>query len=88
MFPIVELKATALDYGIPGVSPTLMLLLFGMMLALSMIPYAFLYASLREERGKASKALRVSHIPEFATRPFTKMIAWVHAHQHPHLLHH
>lgn len=80
MFSIVELKTTALDNGVPGVSPTHMLLLFLMMLAISMIPYLFLFLSLGNEKGGASKSLRVS--------PFRKMSAWVHVHWHPELLHH
>ena len=88
MFSIVELKATALEYGIPGVSPTHMLLLFLMMLSISMIPYLFLLRSLRDEEGRASTSLRASPILEFTTKPLRKMIAWVHAHRHPELLHH
>ncbi len=82
MFSIVELKTMTLDYGIPGVSPTLTLLLFALMLAISMIPYALLYVSLRDKKG--AEAVRVSHVPDFAKR----MIAWVHVHRHPELLHH
>ena len=82
MFSLVELKTMTLDKGIPGVSPALMLLLFALMLALSMIPYALLYVSLREKKG--AEAARVSHVPGFAKR----MIAWVHVHRHPELLHH
>ncbi len=79
MLSIVELNTRALDSGIPGVSPTHMLLLFLMMLAIPMIPYAFLYHSLRNKQAP---------IPESTTKPFTKMVAWVHAHRHPELLHH
>ncbi len=82
MFAIFELKTMPLDSGIPGVSPTHLLLVFGMMYAIAMIPYAFLYLSLRDRQGRAS--LR----PFPTTNPFRKMIAWVHAHQHPELLHH
>lgn len=88
MFSIVELKTAALDYGIPGISPTQMLLIFLMMLSLSMIPYLFLYLSLRDEQGTASKSLRASHILAFTTRPFRRMTAWVHAHHLPPVLHH
>jgi hypothetical protein len=55
---IVELKATALDYGIPGVSPTLMLLLVVLMFSVPMIPYLFLYLSLRDRPGRASTAIQ------------------------------
>lgn len=80
MFSIVELKTTALDSGIPGVSPTHMLLLFLMTLSIPMIPYLFLFLSLREEKGKAPRPLRTS--------PIRRMITWMHAHRHPELLHH
>jgi hypothetical protein len=78
VFSIVELKTTALDSGITGVSPTHMLLLFLMMLAISMIPYLFLYVSLRDKQGRASTT----------TKPFERMIGWLHVHRHPELLHH
>ena len=76
MFSIVELKATALDHGIPGVSPAHMLLLVLLMFSVPMIPYLFLYLSLRDQPGRP------------AMSPFGKMIAWVHTHRHPELLHH
>ena len=82
MFSIVELRTMTLDSGIPGVSPTLVLLLFALMFAISMIPYALLYVSLRDKKGV--EAVRPSHVPRFARR----MIAWVHVHRHPELLHH
>lgn len=80
MFSIVELKATALNIGVPGISPTLMLLLFVMMLSISMIPYLFLFLSLREKQTRATRPSRAM--------PFRKMTAWVQAHRHPELLHH
>ena len=80
MFSIVELKATALDIGVPGISPTLMLLLFVMMLSISMIPYLFLFLSLRDKQSRAARPSTV--------KPFSKMTAWVQAHRHPELLHH
>ena len=86
MFSIVELKTATLDYGIPGVSPARMLLIFVMMLSISMIPYLFLYLSLREEQGKASVSFRAPS--EVTAKPFGKLIAWMHAHRHPQLLHH
>ncbi len=82
MFSIVELKATALEYGIPGISQTLLPLLFAMMLAISMIPYLFLYLSLRDKRAQAPASSRL------AAKPFRQLTAWVHAHRHPQLLHH
>ena len=86
MLSSVELKTAVLDYGIPGVSPAHMLLLFLMMLSISMIPYLFLFLSLRQEKVRASTSLRAS--PGFTAKPFRKMIAWVHAHRHPQLLQH
>jgi hypothetical protein len=82
VFSIVELKTMTLDYGIPGFSPTLVLLLFALMFAIGMIPYALLYVSLRDK--KVAEAVRVSHAPGFARR----IAAWVHVHRHPALLHH
>ena len=75
MFSIVELKTATLDYGIPAVSQTLLLLLFALMIGISMIPYYFLYVSLSEKKGKPSP----KHAGTFAR--------WLHAHRHP-LLHH
>jgi len=76
---LVELKTATLDYGIAGVSPTRLLLTFGMMFAISMIPYFFLYLSLREKPAGA---------PERKHSAFAeKMATWFHAHRHP-LLHH
>lgn len=80
MFSIVELKAKALNIGVPGISPTLMLLLFVMMLSISMIPYLFLFLSLRDKQSRAARPSTV--------KPFSKMTAWVQAHRHPELLHH
>lgn len=80
MLTIVELKTTALDVGIPGISQAQMVLIFGMMIAISMIPYFFLYLSLREKPAAA---------PARKHSPFVeKIAAWVHAHRHPELLHH
>jgi hypothetical protein len=86
MFSIIELKATALDYGIPGISPTHLLLFFLLMFSVPMIPYLFLFISLRGKQARASMSLRVSR--ESTTKPWGRMIAWVHAHRHPELLHH
>lgn len=82
MLSIVELKTATLDYGIPGVSPIYMLLLFLMMLAIPMIPYLFLYLSLGGDKGSASP------IVQPATNARRKIFAWVHPHRHPDLLHH
>jgi hypothetical protein len=82
---IVELKATALDQGIPGVSPTHMLLFVLLMFSVPMISYLFLYLSLRDQPGGQSRS---SPILEFIAKPFRKMIAWVHTHRHLELLHH
>lgn len=86
MFSIVELKTATLDYGIPGISQAHMLLLFLMMISVSMIPYLFLFLSLRDKHAKASTSLKPS--PILSMNPFTKMIAWVQVHRHPELLHH
>ena len=77
MFLLVELKTATLDYGIPGVSALRMVLTFWMMLAISMIPYLFLYLSLREK-----PTLKAA-----ATQPERGLAAWLHLHR-PHLLHH
>jgi hypothetical protein len=82
VFSIIELKTTTLDYGIPGISQAHMLLLFLMMISVSMIPYLLLYLSLRDKSGKVPVS------SEASTKPFRKMIAWMHAHRHPALLHH
>lgn len=79
MFPVVEFKAMTLDYGIPGVSPSHMLLFFLVMFAVAMIPYLFLYRSLRDQPDKASKLS--------ITKPIGEFLA-VHAHQHPEPLRH
>jgi hypothetical protein len=73
-----ELKTTILDRGIPGVSSTELLLIFGMMLAISMIPYFFLYLSLRPKRGTSEPTPNLVE----------KLIGWLHPHRHPELLHH
>lgn len=74
MFLLVELKTATLDYGIQGVTAIKMVLIFWMMLAISMIPYLFLYVSLLDKRK--------------VERPATKSFAsWLHVHR-PHLLHH
>jgi hypothetical protein len=82
VFSIVELKTATLDYGITGISSTHMLLLDLMMFSVSMIPYLFMYLSLRDKSGKSPVSSQAS------TKPFSKMIAWMHAHRHPALLHH
>jgi len=79
VFSIVELKTMPLDSGIPGISAAHMLLLFLMALAVTMVPYAFLYASLLEEKAKAR---------EHVASPFGRMIAWMHAHRHPVVVQH
>jgi len=76
MFALVELRTATLDYGIPGVSATHMVLLFWMMIAISMIPYLFLYLSLREKPKVERPA---AHARGLA--------AWLHL-DRPHLLHH
>ena len=75
---IVELKTATLDYGTPGVSPTLLLLSFALMFAVGMMPYFFLYRSLLDKPVQAAKSVN----------PFRKMMAWTHSHRHPELLHH
>jgi hypothetical protein len=81
VFLLVELKPEILDYGIPGISPIHMLLLFAMMLAIPMIPYAFLYRAVRDKKKPAAaRSLQSS--------PFAKLAAWIYLHRHPQLLHH
>ena len=80
MFSIVDLTTRTLDYGIPGISPALAVLLLLLILGLPMIPYVVQYVALREKESRASNAVAIS--------PFEKMIAWVHVHRHPELLHH
>lgn len=80
MFSIVELKTAILDYGI-SISPMHMLLMYLLMLLVPMIPYLFLYLSLRDEESSAPKAARAARMREFTTR-------WLHIHRHPELLHH
>ncbi len=80
MFSIVELKTALLDSGIPGISPLHMMLLFLLLAAAPMIPYFFLYRSLRDEEGTAPKAAKTSHFHGFTAR-------WLHWHHHPQPLH-
>jgi len=79
VFSIIELKTAVLDYGTTGVSPLRGVLLLLMILLIATIPYLILFHSLRVEEDKTSVR---------APEPFAKMIAWMHAHRHPHLLHH
>ncbi|HEX5227703.1 MAG TPA: hypothetical protein VFW44_08325 [Bryobacteraceae bacterium] len=76
---IVELKTTALDIGIPNVSQAEMLLIFGMAITMSMIPYFFLYRSLREKPAGAPVRKHSALVERLA--------ALFHAHRHP-VLHH
>ena len=78
MLSIIQLNTTTLDSGVPGVSPTHMLLVFLMMYAVAMIPFALLYISLGNKKAPR---------PE-STKPSSKMAAWVHVHRHSALLHH
>jgi hypothetical protein len=71
----VELKTAVLDYGIPGISQMHMQLLFLMMFVVPLIPFLFLFLSLRDEPGAPVKPLRAEP-------------TWVHAHGNPALLHH
>ena len=84
MFSIVELKTRPLDSGTPGIPPVHALLLLLMLLAIPMIPYAFLYLSWRHKQGRASMMFQ----PSQAKAAFGKMMAWLHMHRHPQLLHH
>lgn len=87
MFPLLQLKTTALDFGIPDISATRMLLLYALMLGVSMIPYALLYISLRRADHPASIAAKA---PPATASPsiFGKLAARLHVHRHPELLHH
>lgn len=77
MFSLVELRTSPLHQGIPGVSPTHMLLIFLVTFAIPLILYAFMYHSLPNEQRRVARVLRVSPIR-----------AWMQAHRHPALLHH
>jgi hypothetical protein len=84
MFAIVELKTAVLDVGIPGFSQVQVLLVFGGLLALSMIPYFFLYRSLADEDGGANVAAKAAP----SGNRFGKVLERIHAHRHAELLHH
>jgi hypothetical protein len=86
VFLLVELKTATLDYGIRGFSQMDLLLVFLMMIAISMIPYALLFISLRRTEAGASLESKPSR--ESSAWPFGKLISWMHAHRHPELLHH
>jgi hypothetical protein len=77
MFAILQLHSAVLDHGVSGISPLDLLLLFLMMYGITMVPYFFLYLSLRDRRKEAEP--RWMH--------FGKLGAWMHVHWHPHLLH-
>ena len=79
MFSLLELKTVVLDQGIPGVSPLHMALLFLLMFGVSMIPYALLYLSLRQNRPTVPEAASVQH------GSFAKLAGWMHG---PQPLHH
>lgn len=85
MFAILQLRAMPLDYGTPGFSPERMLLIFFMIFAVSMIPYVLLYVSLGNEEAKETRPVPVA---QTAAGSFAKFAAWVHAHRHPHPVHH
>lgn len=78
MFLNVELHTATLDRGIPGVSPTEMLLIFAMMLLISMVPYFFLYVSLRPKRSAVASA----------KNSFSNVTGWLHNYRRHELLHH
>lgn len=83
MFAILQPETLRLDYGIVGFSAERMLLIFLLILAVPMIPYLFLYISLRKEEAKES--LTAAPAPP---KPQRKFAAWLHGHKHPELLHH
>jgi hypothetical protein len=89
---IVQLKTAVLDYGIPGVSPAHMLVLFGVAFAVPMIPFLFLYFSVRGEKDSAPAAPKNSGA-KAAGKPFEtgepfKMVAPLHVQRNPEPLHH
>ena len=88
MFAIVALKTATLDYGIAGISPLHMLLLMLMMMAIPMIPYAFLYRSLRDKEAGLRSVSSAAPQPGFWSAGMRKMSTWVHVHRHPQPLHH
>jgi hypothetical protein len=75
VFAILELKTATLDYGIAGFSEASMLAIFLLAFAVPMIPYLFLYLSLRDKKNQTVRA-------------GSKLFAWMHPHRHPQLLHH
>jgi len=77
MFAIVQLHSAVLDHGVSGISPLQLLLIFLMISGITMIPYFFLYLSLRDRRKRT----------EPRTMPLRKLGGWMHLHWHPHLMH-
>jgi len=83
VFLIVQLQSAPLDAGVPA-SQIHWVLIFLLMLALSMLPYMFLYYSLRDKRTEAPKQVTASPIREFGR----KIAASFHVHRHPQPLRH
>jgi hypothetical protein len=81
MFSLLQLQTATLDKGIPGISLLDTALLFLLIFAVSMLPYALFYWSLRE-KAKAPEAAGAPH------GGFAKLTGWMHMHHHPQLLHH
>jgi hypothetical protein len=83
VFLIVQLQTAPLDAGVPA-SQLHWVLIFLMLIALPMIPYLFLYLSLREKHIGAPKPATGSPFRELAR----KIAASFHVHRHPQPLHH
>lgn len=83
MFAILQLRAMPLDYGITGFSATRVVLIFGMMLAVSMIPYVLLYISLGKKEEKESLSIATAQ-----PKPVGRITALLHANKHPQPVHH
>ncbi|MGD0131308.1 MAG: hypothetical protein ABSE57_04645 [Bryobacteraceae bacterium] len=75
MFAILELKTATLDYGITGISQATMLAIFLLAFVVPMVPYLFLYLSLRDKKTRTVRA-------------GSTLFAWMHPHRHPELLQH
>lgn len=78
MFLLLQLKQTSLDSGTLGISQVDALLLFILVLALTMVPYFFLYRSLGEHKGGEKTSPSLVH----------RALDWMHVHRHPALVHH
>ena len=79
MFSLVELKTMGLDTL--GISQLRTILYFLLMFGIPMVPYFFLYHSLREVET-------TQPAPQREGFRFRKLMDWMHIHRHPQPLHH